>query len=286
MNEIHWLDYDTYRGTAAHTVGGHVVAARDIWSPQLGNRRDVLVYLPPSYETVAKARYPVIYMQDGQNLFDETTSFVGEWGVDKTLDRLARERGLETIVVALPNGGEERMAEYSPYPDPDIGGGRGNTYLAFVVETVKPLIDRSFRTFPDRAHTAIAGSSMGGLISLYAFFALPAVFGGVVAMSPSLMFAQQALFSFIRFSPFVGGRVYFDIGGREFEPGVRNRLLQHLYRMRLFAVTRRMRDLLVKKGYHAGKDMMYVEDPGGIHHEAAWARRLPGAVAFLSQGRW
>lgn len=280
MNAIRWLDYDTYRGSPDHTVTGHVVVARNVRSPQLGNRRDILVYLPPSYEGGAE-RYPVVYMHDGQNLFDETTSFVGEWGVDKIMDRLARTEGLEALVVGIPNMGEERMAEYSPFADPQFGGGRGDAYLQFIGDTVKPLIDRSFRTQPGPSRTATIGSSMGGLISLHAFFARPDIFGNAGAMSPSLLFASRALFSFVRFAPFVPGRLYLDMGAREFEAGARRPWLEPLYRRRTLAPARRMRDLLLRKGYRPGENLMYVEDPEGIHHESAWARRLPGAMTFL-----
>ncbi len=277
-----WLDYDTYRGTSAHTVTGHVVARPRVFSPQLGNHRDILVYLPPSYSRSRKRRYPVLYMHDGQNLFDETTSFVGEWHVDETMERLAGERGLEIIVVGIPNTGEARMAEYSPFPDPNFGGGQGEAYLDFLVDTVKPMVDKSFRTRPDRAHTGIAGSSMGGLISFYAFFARASVFGKAAAFSPSLMFGWRSLFAFVRFSPFVPGKIYLDMGACEFEGRAgKSPLLRPWYRRQTLWAPRRMRDLLVRKGYRLGRDLRYVEDPDGRHNEAAWAARFPGAVTFL-----
>src|SRR5512139_2503958 len=159
--------FETGTGTtpASGRIVGHVRVISDVRSPQLGNTRDIHVYLPPSYRASGR-HYPVVYMHDGQNLFDPETSFSGEWGVDETLERLGPE-GVETIVVAIPNMGGARCDEYSPWTDPRAGGGRGDAYLAFIVETLKPRIDLKFRTRREREHTGIMGSSMGGLISLY-----------------------------------------------------------------------------------------------------------------------
>ena len=131
-------------------------------SPQLGNRRDILVYTPGSYAR-RQTRYPVIYMQDGQNLFDPATSFAGDWGLIAALARASR-RGIEPIVVAIPNMGKDRIDEYSPFADLKAGGGQGDHYLDFVIDSVKPLVDARFRTLPDRGHTGIAGSSLGCLL--------------------------------------------------------------------------------------------------------------------------
>ena len=234
-----------------------------IASRELGNQRDVLVYTPASY-AVGEQRYPVIYMQDGQNLFDPRTSFAGDWGLGGALGWAAR-RGVEVIVVGIPNSGTARNNEYSPFVE--AGGGGGDQYLEFVTRTVKPLIDERLRTLPDRAHTGIAGSSMGGLISLYAFFRRPDVFGFTGALSPSLWFANEAIFAVVRGSPAVDGRIYLDVGVHE---GERHVLL-----------ARRMRDLLVEQGYVLRRNLRWVEDPEGIHHESAWGRRFRKALPFL-----
>jgi predicted alpha/beta superfamily hydrolase len=159
-------------------------------SPQLGNTRDLYVYLPPSYP--GGGPYRVIYMQDGQNLFDPALSFAGSWRVDRTLDR-ADGRGLEAIVVGIANAGESRIDEYGPWRHPDQGGGRGDDYLAFVSETVKPLIDQRFPTLPRAEHTGIAGSSLGGLIAVYAFLRFPDRWGFAAGLSPSVWFAEPEL---------------------------------------------------------------------------------------------
>ena len=146
-----WRNYLEVVSAGQHTVAGTLKVLPAVRSPQLGNRRDLLVWLPPSYEQ-GDARYAVLYMHDGQNLFDEATSYAGEWQVDETMQALSLE-GLEVIVVGIPNAGEQRPCEYSPFADWPEQGRRGEAYLAFVVDTVKPLIDRDFRTLGDRAHT-------------------------------------------------------------------------------------------------------------------------------------
>lgn len=274
-----WQDYLEDKAAGEHTVAGNVKVLRGLWSPQRRNRRDILVYLPPSYRHSHK-RYPVIYMHDGQNLFDQFTSFAGEWQVDETMEALSR-RGYEAIIVGIPNLGEQRLDEYSPFPEPRHSEGRGEPYLEFVLKTVKRLIDQDFRTLPDRAHTGMLGSSMGGLISLYAFFRYPEAFGFVGAMSPSLWFARGMIFSYLEEAAFRAGRIYLDTGTAEETHFVTDRLLLHarlsLYRTSVHA----MYDLLYHKGYRPGHDLLYVEDEGAGHTEAAWARRLPGALEFL-----
>ena len=247
-----------------HTVVGTVRVLAELQSPQLENVRDILVYLPPSYHRDER-RYPVIYMQDGQNLFDRATSFGEEWRVDETMEAVSDE-GLEAIVVGISNGGPERLDEYSPFVDPEKGGGFGERYLEFITATLKPLVDQEFRTLPDRADTGIVGSSMGALISLYAFFHHSDRFGFAGVMSPSLWFADRAIFAFVEAAPHLAGRIYLDVGTQEGEATLGD--------------ARRMRDLLVAKGYSAAT-LRYVEDAGAGHNESAWAERFANAVRFL-----
>src|SRR4051812_7718100 len=183
-----------------HTIVGTVRVLEQVASPELGNQRDILVYLPSGYDD-DQQRYPVLYMHDGQNLFDEATSYTREWQVDETMEALSRA-GYPAIVVGIPNLGEQRIEEYSPFDDPKHGKGKGQAYLGFIVETLKPLIDQQFRTLPDRLHTGIMGSSMGGLISLYAFFQHHEIFGFAGVMSPSLWFAGRAIFDLLRATSF------------------------------------------------------------------------------------
>jgi predicted alpha/beta superfamily hydrolase len=236
-----------------------------VYSPQLDNERDLLVSLPGGYAT-GERRFPVIYMHDGQNLFDPATSFSGSWNVDIAMAEVSLD-GLDAIVVGVPNMGRERLNEYSPFEHPRLGGGKGDQYLEFLIETVKPLIDERYLTIPDREHTGIVGSSMGGLISLYAFFRHPEVFGFAGVMSPSLWLTERAIFSFIEKAPFTGGKLYLDVGELEGDRHVEQ--------------AQRLRDLLDRKGYTIGDDLMWVQEEFGAHHESAWARRFREALPFL-----
>lgn len=262
-----WLDYTDYRG-AGEGVVGTIKVLKDVYSPQLDNTRDLLVYLPPSYEA-SDRRYPVLYMHDGQNLFDPATSFAGEWGVDQTLEALSGE-GIEAIVVGLPNMGEERANEYAPFFDERLGEARGDEYIEFIVGTVKPRIDADLRTRPEREATGVLGSSLGGLISLYAFFARPDVFGVAGLMSPALWVAGGRVVRWVEGQGNPGGRLYLDVGALEGH--------------RTVGEVRRLRGILEAKGYREGETLGYVVDEEAGHNEAAWAARLQGALRFLLGG--
>jgi predicted alpha/beta superfamily hydrolase len=237
----------------------------DVPSPALGNRHTLIVSTPASYLT-GDRRYPVVYMQDGQNLFDPRTSFAGDWGLSTALGWASR-RGIEPIVVGIYNAGKARFDEYSPFVESGTGGGGGDRYLEFLLTTVKPLVDERFRTLPGREATGIAGSSLGGLISLYAFVRLQTVFGFVGALSPSLWFGNEAIFDVVARSPAPAGRIYLDIGLREGERHV--------------MLARKMRDLLLARGFEPRRTLRYVEDTDGAHREADWGRRFRKALPFL-----
>ena len=273
-----WQEYQSTVNGSDHSVVGNVMVLPDLASPQLGNSRDILVYLPPSYED-NKDGYPVLYFHDGQNLFDEVTSFAGEWQVDETMEALAAE-GIEAIVVGIPNAGPDRIDEYSPFVDKRLGGGRGDDYLDFVIGTVKPVIEADFRVKTGPKHTGLLGSSMGGYISLYGFFRHPETFGLAGLMSPSLWFARGAIFQFMDQSAKVRGRIYMDAGTREIN-GQQGKLMNVVQSRRYYASVRRMQRLLVKKGYRPRRDLLYIEEKWAHHEENAWARRLPRAIRFL-----
>jgi isoamylase len=237
-------------------------ALRDVWSPELGNRRDVDVYLPASY--ASGRRYRVVYMQDGQNLSDPQTAFAGTWRLDETLRDLATQP-IELIVVGVHNT-DRRLAEYSPYRDPKRGGGEGDRYLSFLGTTLKPEIDRLFRTRPSAADTAIVGSSMGGLVALYGWLRRPDIFGLAGAMSPSLWYGREALFGFVQDAALPRGPLYIDVGTSEGSGALRD--------------VRALRAALRRKGL-AAERFRYKEDRGARHEEAAWARRLGPALSFL-----
>jgi predicted alpha/beta superfamily hydrolase len=248
----------------------------DVWSPQLRNRRDVDVYLPASYPD--RRRHPVIYMQDGQNLSDPSIAFAETWRLGSVFVELAAaasggpKRGagvgaaVEPIVVGVHNH-EERLAEYSPFPSRKHGGGRADDYLAFLVRTLKPRIDRQFRTRRRASQTAIVGSSMGALVSLYAWFRHPDMFALAGVMSPALWYGRERLFEFVERSPMPAGRLYLDVGTGEGATALRD--------------TRSMWSLLINKPSSDDSRLLYLEDRGGRHNEAAWGGRLARALEFL-----
>jgi predicted alpha/beta superfamily hydrolase len=260
---------------------------RNVWSPERRNRRNVDIYLPASY-SAARDRYPVVYMHDGQNLSDPETAFAGTWQLDATLERLA-ERGMEAIVVGIHNVADDRLIEYSPFPDRRHGGGDADAYLAFLTETLKPRIDRTFRTRPERDATAILGSSMGGLVSLYAYFRHPSVFARAGVMSPSIWYGQAAVLDFVEEARTPRGRLYLDVGTHEGAGTLRDvRRLGRLLVRKGFARDRRARRPRAtqpapeRRTRHEGKPRLrYVEHAGGRHQEADWAYRLEGALEFL-----
>jgi predicted alpha/beta superfamily hydrolase len=253
---------------------------KHVWAPQLRNRRDVDVYLPASY--ASGVPYPVVYLHDGQNLSDPSTAFAGTWDLLGTIDRLSW-RGLDAIYVGIHNAGTERLAEYSPFPDPRHGGGRADAYLAFLIETLKPRIDRSFNTQRDRDATTILGSSMGGLVSLYAYFRAPSVFGSAGAMSPAIWFGQHKILDFIAEARPPHGRLYVDVGTGEGAGTVRDaRRLGRLLVRRGFRRERRAQSRSARRTRGVDRpSLRYLEDAGARHTEAAWAWRLEGALTFL-----
>jgi predicted alpha/beta superfamily hydrolase len=247
-------------------IVGNLQTLGPVRSAHLGNERPIYVWLPLSYNDSGDRTYPVLYMHDGQNLFSDDLAFGREWQVDEQMARLSA-LGLEALIVGIPNGGEERMTEYSPFRDADGNVGRGDAYLAFLFNEVMPLIQSQFRVTHTRETTGIMGSSLGALISLYAFFQHPDRFGFVGGMSPALWFNDCALLELIEHAPFVEGRVYLDMGTAEGDEHVKHVQQLHLQ--------------LLRKGYRPGETLFYVEEDDAVHDEDAWARRLRTALYFL-----
>ena len=277
-----WRHYFEVYPRGRHTVAGDIRIVQGFESPELDNRRDIVVYLPPSYLGTIR-RYPVVYMHDGQNIFDAATSYAGEWYADETMEELA-DAGIEAIVVGIPNMGDRRFHEYIPFPAPDLVDVQGDEYVTFIADTLKPVIDRDFRTLTDASSTGIIGSSLGGLISLYAMFRRPEVFGLAGVFSPALRWGRGGIFPFMRQVPYARGKIYLDVGTAEGVGLAEEGMSQQTFASQYVAQVRKMNQLLMGKGYRAGHDLLYVEDKGGIHHESAWARRLPDALRFLLSG--
>ena len=249
------------------TAGVHVLTP-PLAMPGLDRQRTIRVYLPPSYAH-GKRRYPVLYMHDGQNLFDDATSFVGEWGVDESMDALAKTRGIEVIVVGIDNGQDKRINELSPWANPRFGASEGRQYMDFVVGTVKPFIDGRFRTRPGREDTGIMGSSLGALASQYAIYQYPEVFSKAGLFSPSYWFSNE-VYSFTaarHLHP--GTRVYLVAGDKEGdEPAA------------TVANVRKMETQLRAAGERRMSLFVAIR-PGAEHKESFWKSEFPKAMIFL-----
>jgi len=217
----HWADHfprKEKQSTASRNV--HIID-NSFYIPQLDRRRRVWIYLPDSYNS-SKKKYPVLYMHDGQNVFDDATSAYGEWGVDEALDSLGKKHR-EIIVVAIDNGADKRINEYSPYDMEKYGKGEGAAYVDFLVQTLKPYIDKHYRTQKDEKNTFVAGSSMGGLISFYAILKYPKVFGGAGVFSPAFWITPQLKNIDPEQAKKVKGKIYFYAGqaeGEQMVPGM------------------------------------------------------------------
>lgn len=237
------------------------------YMPQLDRERKIWVYLPPGYES-SNRHYPVLYMHDGQNLFDNTTSFAGEWGIDKIMNKMIEDGFPGIIIVGIEHGSEERLNEYSPWNHEVMGGGLGDKHAEFLAETLKPSIDENFRTLPDREYTGIGGSSMGGLISLYAILKHANVFSRGMIFSPAFWFSKKS-YVFARQSDISHDcRLFFLAGGQEYDE---LDVIEH---------TARMIETLKTRGLEE-KQYKFIADPEGTHNEAFWKSYVDDAVRFL-----
>lgn len=259
-----------------HTLTGTIKRHRAFPSKILGNRRDILVYLPPGYRRFSRNDYPVLYLQDGQNVFDAATAFAGvEWGVDETAERLIRKKLIEPlIIVAIANMGEDRIHEYAPTRGViDVGAkrkkrshGLARLYGRFLIDELKPYIDRKYRTKPGREFTGLGGSSLGGLVTLAIGILYPHAFSRLMVMSPSIWWDDFAIFRVvdsIEQKPLL--KIWLDTGTAE--PG--------------WEQARELRRRLMEKSWRLDRDLQYIEAEGADHSEAAWARRVDPALRFL-----
>ncbi|MEN3042255.1 MAG: alpha/beta hydrolase-fold protein [Fervidobacterium sp.] len=266
----HWRDFvEKQMAGLKSTYTGNIKLIKDFYSPELNNSRNIIIYLPPNYDS-SNERYPVLYMHDGQNIFDASTSFSGiEWSADETTESFIKEGLIKPIIiVGIYNMGNDRRNEYSPWVDKSYGGGKGDLYAEFIVKTLKPYIDKNFRTLPDRDNTAIAGSSLGGLISLYIGFKYNDVFSKVSVMSPAFWFADKKIFDFVTFTEVPEPtKIYMDVGTQESS------------NPEIYVIdARNMYKLLQKK---TNVQIVYMEDQGAIHSESAWAKRFPELLLYF-----
>ena len=260
-----------------HTTTGNIETIPDLKSRQLQDTRKLWVYLPPDYEQSDKS-YPVLYMHDGQNLFDKLTSFAGEWKVDETLERLFKAGKTDgVIVVGINNGGKRRNREYNPWKFEtrrrEYDQPLGKAHASFVVNTVKPYIDKHYRTLPGREHTGIAGSSFGGTISLYIGLKYQDVFSKIGAFSASLWpgetynAGEGKIFDFVsQVGKKQEMKIYTDMGRKEGFGGVNNH--------------KKLHRLLRKEGF-SKEELKLVIDQDGKHNEKYWSERFPAAFLWL-----
>lgn len=258
-----WADAGSSgNSTAADNVE---VMDEEFYMPQLDRYRRIWVYLPPDYEDTDD-HYPVIYMHDGQNLFDTYTSYAGEWEVDETLNNLFDQGYFVPIVVGIDNGGTERINEYTPWPNTNYGGGQGALYMEFIVETLKPHIDENYRTLPGRESTALWGSSLGGLISYYGVIKHQDVFSKGGIYSPSYWFSDSVWTFTSNMGIQEELKLYQMTGGLEGEGMVANTWL--------------MDELLTELGLD-DESLSTSIVAGGQHNEQLWREDFEAAYLWL-----
>jgi predicted alpha/beta superfamily hydrolase len=232
--------------------------------------RPLLVYLPVEYYENPTRRFPVFYLHDGQNLFDDATAYIPghPWNCHLAADRMTASGLIEPVIlVGIANTGLRRMAEYTPTRDPKLGGGEGRIYGRVLLEEIKPFLDETYRTRPTSADTALGGSSLGGLISLFLGFEHPNTFGKIAALSPSLWWDHRAILPILESHHRQNLRIWLDMGLEEGARHVRDT------------------DLLVRqlerRGWHLHHDLEYRRVPGATHSEDAWAARFDQVLQFL-----
>lgn len=261
INILGWKD-DFAQTVKQRTASKNVIVPDTAFNiPQLSRTRNIRIYLPPDY-SISTKRYPVVYMHDGQNLFDEYTAGYGEWGVDETMDSFFTKKRLSCIVIGIDNG-PKRLNEYNPYYTSRFGDGEGDYYTDFIVKTLKPYIDKNYRTKTGKSFTAIAGSSMGGLISMYAALKYPNIFGASGVFSPSFWIAPKMADYVKKRGRLMKSKVFFYAGGQESEEMVGD--------------VKKIVWLLSKQHSNTIK---FLINENGRHNEAAWKKYFPYFIQF------
>lgn len=258
-----WHDLIEEKSTASPNVS---IMDEAFEMPELGRKRKIWIYLPPDYEHSSKY-YPVLYMHDGQNLFDDAIAFSGEWSVDETLNRLSMEKKLELIVVGIENGGEERISEYSPWDIPKYNAkAQGDAYVNFIIEALKPYVDNEYRTLSNSTNTALMGSSLGGVISHYAALKKSDVFGKSAVFSPSFeLFPDSFDFAKKHAGP-KNSKMYLMAGDQESEFMV--------YKMN------EMAEIMTLAEFPKSNIRLKVVK-GGEHNENLWKNEFEEAITWL-----
>jgi predicted alpha/beta superfamily hydrolase len=264
---LSWEDLHGGGGGGQSTANAQVQVLTDsFYMPQLNRYRRIWAYLPPDYDSLTSKRYPVIYMHDAQNLFDNLTAFAGEWEVDESMNSLFQQGDPGAIVIGINNGGSQRLNEYSPWVNAQYGGGQGADYVDFIVQTLKPYIDQNFRTDSTRLGTAIWGSSMGGLISQYAAMEHQSVFSKVGVFSPSLWFSS-AVYSQVSSIGKQFPMKFYILAGAQESANMVNQVTQ-------------LKNDLLANGFTAAEVELVVK-ADGQHSEWFWRREFKPAYQWL-----
>lgn len=253
-----WSNFFGQQNTASKQVSTFFIEAQ-----QLNTKKKIWVYLPKNYETTTK-KFPVIYMHDAQNLFDSKTSYVGEWNVDETLDSI----NAQVIIIGIEHGNEKRMEELTPYKNEKYGGGKADSYIEFIVKTLKPYVDKNYKTKTTAKSTCIMGSSLGGLVSFYAAIKYPEIFGKVGCFSPSFWFNRNEIFNLMEQTKKFKTKIYFLCGDNEGDADMVNDLNAMEYKINTKRCSCKMlnKKIIVK---------------GGQHNEKLWREGFKNAYLWL-----
>ncbi len=256
-----------------HTITGDVRTHENFHSRFLAHDRTIVVYLPPGYDEQAGDRYPVLYLHDGQNVFDRATSFGEEWHADELAQELITAGAIApVIIVGIYNTGEHRVDEYTPTVVREEGpvgrGGLADAYGKMLIEELKPFIDRTYKTLPSAASTALGGSSLGGLLTLHLGLRYPTAFSRLALLSPSVWWDNKMVLAEVEALPRkLPQCIWLDAGVREGTETIAN--------------ARALRDALLAKGWELDKDLAYFEAPEGEHNEQSWGARFGDVLKFL-----
>jgi len=265
LSILSWEDVGGTNSTALSSVS---IISSSFFMPQLNRTRRIWVCLPSDYSTSISKHYRVVYMHDAQNLFDDALSFAGEWGIDESMRDLMISGDPGAIIVGIENSAQ-RLDEYSPWVNPSYGGGEGEAYVDFIKNTLKPYVDSNYRTLTDASNTAIAGSSMGGIISLYATVKYPQTFAKAGIFSPAYWFARDSLFSWVSSQTIPSNvRIYTVAGTTESSSMISN--------------ISSLETRLLQAGA-LDSNMLVVGRPDGAHSEWFWKREFPAAYSWLFQ---
>ena len=253
-----------------HTLSGDIRTHEAFHSKHLEWDHTLIVFVPPGYDADPNRRYPVLYLHDGQNIFDQATSVGQEWGVDETALRLITEGAIEPlIIVGIYNTGEHRIDEYTPTADAEKHhGGKADQYGKMLIEEIKPFIDHTYRTRPDAGSTGLGGSSLGGLLTMHLGIRHSGVFSRLAALSASVWWDKKVILREVNELPGkLPVRIWLDAGTQE--------------GAEVIADSRALRDALVAKGWVVGQDLYYMEAEGAQHDEKSWGSRVDSVLKSL-----